>query len=90
MTFNIRRPRILIKAAKIALNHYEREAGLARLLQMRTTPEPDVALARLTDAENALNSERLDGSANYSIERHIKVLTAMLAELYFVERKALV
>ena len=90
MTPPIRRPRILVKAAKIALDHYDRDTGLTRLLQLRNTPEPDVALARLTDTEDAMNEERLQGAATYSIERHIQILTALLAELCLVEKKALI
>ncbi|MEM7242770.1 MAG: DUF6477 family protein [Pseudomonadota bacterium] len=89
MTPPIRRPRILVKAAKIALDHYERDAGLARLLKLRKTPDPDVALARLSEVEDALNTERLQGAATYSIERHIQILTALLAEIGLIERKAL-
>ena len=89
MTPPIKRPRILVTAAKIGLENYHREKGLARLLRMSKTPEPEIALARLSDAEHVLNKDRLEGVATYSIERHIDVLTALLAEMRLTRQKSL-
>lgn len=76
----LRRPRLLIRAARHALADYDRKKLLRRLLAADRPPSPDRALGRLIDQEDALEQARRDGDAAYSVSRHIEVLVALLGE----------
>ena len=88
MDTHIKRPRVLVKAAKIGLQYYNRDKGLKRLLRISHLPQPDRALEKLKDTEHMLNQDRITGSGTYSVERHISVLTALLNEMCLIERKS--
>ncbi|APX90906.1 hypothetical protein BV394_01800 [Brevirhabdus pacifica] len=76
----LRRPRLLIRAARHALRDYDRGKLLRRLLATDRPPAPDRALDRLMDQEDALESARREGDAAYSVSRHIEVLVALIGE----------
>ena len=75
----LRRPKILIRAARAGVVDYRRERDLKRLLRQRAAPSAQ-ALTTLLDEENRLETTRTAGDATYSIQRHVAVLTAILAE----------
>jgi hypothetical protein len=77
---NLRRPRLLIRAARYGLQDYRRDRDLLRLIGATTLPNPEIALARLVDAEERSEETRQAGDAAYSLARHIELLIAMLAE----------
>ena len=77
---NLRRPRLLIRAARHGIQDYRRDRDLRRLIHASTPPSPETALARLFDAEEKLEETRRSGDAAYSIARHVDVLIAMMAE----------
>ena len=83
----IKRPRILIKAAKIGLKHYEREKGLEQLLRLNKGAKPESVVEKLVAAEATINEQRVNGGASYSLDRHINLLTALLNEMCLLERK---
>lgn len=74
------RPRILIKTARIGLQWYRRERDLAKLVHTVTTPSPDRAVQKLIEMEDTLETARKAGDASYNVQKHISVLTALLAE----------
>lgn len=76
----IKRPRILVRAAKIAAQHFHRETALRRIMKCSIVPPKGKALQFLTDQEAHLNTLRLEGEASYSMRRHINVLAALLVE----------
>lgn len=76
----LRRPRLLIRAARLGLTEYRRERDLARLVNSARLPAPAQALARLLDQEERLEETRRAGDASYSISRHVDVLIALMAE----------
>lgn len=82
----LRRPRLLIRAARIGLVDYRRERDLRKLVG---TP---ISLARavpcLIDQERALEQIRVSGDAAYSVVRHIDVLIALMAEVRLLPRNA--
>lgn len=82
---NIKRPKILIKAAQIGQRHYQRGSNLKNILGCTKLPNPNAILTRLCEKEQALNEARLLGEASYSITRHITLLTALLEESKFVD-----
>lgn len=76
---NLRRPRLLIRAARLGMQDYRRERDLLRLLGHTGTS--DHAVARLITEENQLEEHRRAGIAAYSVARHIEIMIALLSEV---------
>ncbi len=76
----LRRPRILIRAARIGAAEYRRDAHLRRHLGYGPLPRSGPALMGLVEMEAALEDQRRDSSASYSATRHVDVLIAMMGE----------
>ena len=76
----LRRPKILIRAARAGVVDYRRERDLKRLLRQPQGAAPAQAIGTLLAEENRLEATRTAGEATYSIQRHVAVLTAILAE----------
>lgn len=77
---SLRRPRLLINAARFGLSRYNREWILTRIFG-GTPPVPGRrCIADLVEREAAHDRARRDGAAGYSIAEHVEVLTALLAE----------
>ncbi len=83
---NLRRPQLLIRAARAGLCDYNRSRDLRRLMKAATPPSPDRALAALLEAEEQLEETRQSGDAGYNLARHIEVLIAMMAEARLLPR----
>lgn len=77
-TGHLRRPRLLLRAARIALGDYRRGRDLVRILPAGTPAA--AALDWLACEEARLEAARLAGNAAWSGLRHIEVLAALLAE----------
>ncbi|MBV1864166.1 MAG: DNA repair protein RadA [Rhodobacteraceae bacterium] len=77
---NLHRPKILVRAARLGLSDYNRETDLQRISQTAKTSSPAAVIDRLLSQEETLELARRNGDASYSIHRHIRVLTAVLAE----------
>ncbi|AVO39433.1 DUF6477 family protein [Pukyongiella litopenaei] len=80
MLTTLRRPRLLIRAARMGVQDYRRDRHLQRLLGYGTLPRPAAALMRLIEMERAMNEQRRDDDAGYSLPRHLDVLIAMMGE----------
>jgi hypothetical protein len=80
----IRRPRLMIRAARLGIAEYRRDRDLKRLLG--ATPAPDRALPALLDAEALAEATRQTGDAAYSIARHVELLIALMAEARLAAR----
>ncbi|MDR9483988.1 MAG: DUF6477 family protein [Sediminimonas sp.] len=76
----LRRPRLLIRAARIGLQEYRRDLHLRRLLSCGGTWHSGKALHALIELEETLNLQRREGAAAYSACRHVDILIAMMAE----------
>jgi hypothetical protein len=87
MLANLRRPRLLMRAARFGLGDYRRERDLRRLVDAAASPEETVP--RLMSVEERLEATRLSGDAGYSAARHIDVLIALLAEAQLLRRGGL-
>lgn len=87
MLDSIKRPKILVRAAKIGLEWYRRERDLTKVIHSLTTPAPERAMERLVAAERELEQFRVAGQANYDVHRHIAVLTALLGEARLLPKK---
>ena len=81
---DLRRPQLLIRAARHGLADYRRDRDLRRLLDSQ--PSPDRAVRRLLSEEENLEAIRLSGEASYSVTRHIEVLIALMSEVRLLPR----
>ena len=81
---DLRRPKLLIRAARCGLADYRRDRDLRRLLDAQ--PAPDRAVRRLLTEEEALEATRRAGAAGYSVARHVEMLIALMAEVRLLPR----
>ncbi len=80
LLLDMRRPRLLVRAARHGLQDYRRERDLRRLLGPGHATSPEVTMAFLLSEEEQVEATRRDGTAGYSIARHIDLLIALMAE----------
>ncbi|MGP6088865.1 DUF6477 family protein [Antarctobacter jejuensis] len=80
MLNDLRRPRLLIRAARIGAQDYRRDPHLHRVLGYGTLPRPGAALMRLMEIESEMDARRRVEDAAYTVARHVEVLTAMMGE----------
>lgn len=85
---SLRRPRLLVRAARIGVADYRRERDLCRLMRCAHLPSAESAVSVLLDEEEALETTRKRGDAVYSPMRHVEVLIALMAEARFLPRAA--
>ena len=76
----LRRPRLLVRAARHGLDDYDRVRDLPRILRSGRLPAPTAALDALLAAEEAAEQTRLAGDAAYSAARHVELLIALMGE----------
>lgn len=77
---NLKRPRLLIRAARIGMDEYRRDVHLKRHLGHGPLPRSGAALARLVEIESSLNQQRRERNAGYSSVKHVDLLIAMMGE----------
>ena len=77
---SIRRPRLLIRAARIGVQDYNRNRDLRRVVEDVQVPSPRSALLRLVEKEAEMEETRKAGDAGYSVSKHVAVLIALLGE----------
>ena len=80
MLNQLRRPPLLIEAARLGLADYHREMALRRHLDIMRPPSVAAALLALIEIEAEIDRERRCGGAGYSPARHVDVLIAMMGE----------
>lgn len=76
----LRRPRILIRAARHGAQDYNRDRHLQRILGYGSLPRHAAAVMRLIEVEAQVNDQRLAGDAAYSVTRHLDLLIALMGE----------
>ena len=84
---DMRRPRLLIRAARFGVVDYRRDRDLQRLINASPRATPESALPQLFSAEQQLEETRRSGDAAYSVSRHIELLIAMIAEARLLPRR---
>lgn len=77
----LRRPVLLIRAARLGQPGWRRGRDLPKLLKCETVPLPGDALPQLREMEQALNDSRQVGAAEYDIRQHVTLMIAILAEI---------
>ncbi len=83
---SLRRPRLLIRAARFGLRDYNRERDLRRLVRTESIPAPRAAVSTLMVEEARLEETRRRGDAGYSPARHVELLVALIAEARLLPR----
>jgi Family of unknown function (DUF6477) len=83
---NMRRPRLLMNAARSGLVNYKRDRDLRRLIGTEPRTPMEITLPKLLSEENRLESIRIAGDAAYPVARHIDVMIALLAEARLLPR----
>mgnify|MGYP005842586995 CR=1 FL=1 len=76
----LRRPRLLIQAARIGSQDYRRSVHLRRHLGSGPLPRPGCALPALMVLEATLDRQRHEDEIVYCVMRHVDVLIATMAE----------
>jgi hypothetical protein len=76
----LRRPRLLIRAARIGADDFRRDIHLPRLLGHGGLPRHITALSQLMEIEAAMNASRRADEASYSMIQHVEVMIAVIAE----------
>ncbi len=82
----LRRPRLLVRAARHGLSEYNRKRDLTRISGQSGHKESNALVANLIEQEEQIESTRRAGDAAYSIARHIEVLVALMAECQLLPR----
>ena len=80
----MKRPQMMIRAARLGLSDYRRERDLKRILHGQ--PSPDRSVPRLLSEEERMEHIRKSGDAGYSLGHHIEVLIALMAEVRLLPR----
>ena len=81
----MRRPRLLVSAARHGIADYDRQRVLAKLLGSERLPGPVEALIRLMEIEAGHNETRKEMPATYQAARHVDVLIALMSEARALE-----
>ncbi|GHC44307.1 DUF6477 family protein [Neogemmobacter tilapiae] len=84
----LRRPGLLMRAARFGLPDYRRDRDLRRLLPGQANTSPEKLVPRLLSEEEILEQSRQSGDLSYSISRHIEVLIALISEARLLPRPA--
>lgn len=79
---DLRRPRLLIRAARFGVSQYRRDRDLRRLIGGACASA--IALPQLMREEAQLEATRLSGDSGYSVARHVEVLIALISEAQFL------
>lgn len=77
---SLKRPRLLVRAARHGLGDYRRKIHLPRILGGTAPERPAQVALVLMDMEEQMNIERKTRDANYSAARHVMVLIALMHE----------
>ncbi len=80
MISSLRRPSLLIRAARFGVNDYDRERQLPRILGQSSAPRPGLAVMKLLELEADLEDRRARKAADYSVARHLDVIIALMGE----------
>ena len=76
----LRRPRLLMRAARIGAENFKRDIHLPRLLGAATPARHGPALLQLIEIESTMNEQRLCDESGYHLLQHVEVMIAIVAE----------
>ncbi len=87
---NLRRPKLLIRAARIGAQDYRRERDLKALTRTSRLPPTRRAMESLLMQEGDMEQSRREGDTAYSSARHVALLTALMAEARLLPKLSVV
>lgn len=87
MLADLRRPSLLIRAARAGLDNYNRRPHLRRVLCLTEDVRPAQTVLQLMEIEAQLNEDRQAGTAHYSVVRYVDVLVALLGEAQLLQQQ---
>lgn len=76
----LKRPRLLIRAARAGCADYQRNTHLHRHLGPGKLPRHSAALRQLIAKESQLNRARKEKATSYSLVAHVDILIALMGE----------
>lgn len=76
----LRRPRLLISAARFGVAQYDREAVLRRIFGASIPAPGEPCLRRLLEHEAEIDGARKSALGTYAIADHVEALAAIMAE----------
>lgn len=76
----LHRPRVLMRAARIGAEDYDRDIHLSRLLGASVPNRHGAALIQLMELEALLNDARLSDGSGYNMLTHVEVMIAIVGE----------
>lgn len=82
----LRRPRLLVRAARHGLGDYNRKRDLARLTGQSPKVSTKAIVENLIAQEEVLEESRQTGDAAYRPSQHIALLVALIAECRLLPR----
>lgn len=77
---DLRRPRLLIRAARAGIYDYRRDLHLKRHIGVEILPNNGAALMRMIEIEAVFDQQRRHADAAYSLISHVDILIAMMGE----------
>lgn len=86
MIARLKRPPLLVRAARFGLDAYDRAQRLPRLLDRTVAPGTGEALLLLMELEAELDQARRGKSPDYAVARHVDVLIALMGEARTLRR----
>lgn len=76
----LKRPSLLVRAARFGFDEYRRSVHLGRILQAEKLPGHADAIMQLLDIEAAVEARRLARAGDYRPARHVEILIAIAGE----------
>lgn len=76
----LKRPPLLVRAARFGVHDYDRNTILPRLLRVPSPPRTGPALMRLLEMEEQMEERRKARGADYSVARHVELVIAIMGE----------
>ncbi len=76
----MRRSKILVESARIGIKHYRREKALKLLFKTNRPCTKTAMVLALQAQEQDIEQLRQNGDGNYRAQRHVQVMTALIAE----------
>ncbi|RLJ41662.1 hypothetical protein BCF46_2628 [Litoreibacter meonggei] len=77
---DLRRPRLLVRAARHGISHYQRNRDLRRITGQSRSDSPRIVVETLLHQEEQLEQTRLAHDGTYNVNKHIELLIALMAE----------
>lgn len=75
----LHRPKLLIRAARVGMQEFQRDCDLRMIKGVTESMSTKQLFDTLMQNEHLLNEERIMNDAAYSVRKHIRILTALMA-----------